>query len=75
MSHVSITGATYGVIARDGSHSRHGIPSRTHVSGSETGEAADEIEPGQVSPLVSRKCDGGERASPGLPQCIHVGEQ
>ena len=47
--------------------SRRGSPNQTHVSGGETGEAAGEIEPGWVGPLVSRKCSGSERASPGLP--------
>ena len=67
MSCVSITHATYGVVAGDGSCSGHGILTRTHVHGSETGEAAGEIEPGQAGPLVPRECGGSERASPGLP--------
>ena len=67
MSHLSITSATYGVVARDGSCSRHGSQSGTHVSGGETGKAAGEVEPGWAGPLVPRECSGGERASLGLP--------
>ena len=67
MSHVGVTGATSGVVARDESHLRHGIQARTHVSGGETGEAAGKTEPGWAGPLVPRKCGGGERASLGLP--------
>ena len=40
MSCVSITGATYGVVAGDGSCLRRVSQTRTHVSGGETGEAA-----------------------------------
>ena len=67
MSHVSITGATYGVVTRDGSHSRHGSQTRTHFGSGEAGEVAVEIEPGWSGPLVPRECCGGERASLGLP--------
>ena len=63
----NVTCATYRVITRDGSCSGHGILTQTHVHGSETGEAAGEIEPGWAGPLVPRKGSGGERASPGLP--------
>ena len=46
--------------------SRHGIPTQTHVSGSETGKVAGKIELGWVGPLVPRECSSSERASPGL---------
>ena len=75
MSHVSITGATYGVVAGDGSHLRCGSQTRTLVGGGKTREAAGKIEPGQAGPLVADECCGGERANPGLPWCIHIGEQ
>ena len=67
MSHVSITGATYGVVTRDGSCLRHGSQTRTHVGGGKTGEAAGKVEPGQAGPLVPNECCGSERASLGLP--------
>ena len=60
MSHVGITGATYGVVAGDGSHLRHGVQTRTHVDGGKTGEAAGKTEPGRAGPLVPRKCGSGE---------------
>ena len=53
--------------ARDGSHSRCRILTQNHVSGSETGEAAGEIEPGWVGPMVPRKCCSSKRTSFGLP--------
>ena len=59
-------GAAYRVVTRDGSCSRHGIPTRTHVSSSETGNIAGKLNLGQVGPLVPRGCGSGERASPGL---------
>ena len=43
----------------------HGISTQIRVSGGKTGEAAGEIEPGWVGPLVPRKCSGGKRVSPG----------
>ena len=43
MSHVGITSATYRVVARDGSHFRHGSQTRTHVSGGETGELLEKL--------------------------------
>ena len=67
MSHVSITGATYRVVTRDGSHSRHRSQTRTHVGGGEAGKAAGETEPGGASPLVPEKFCGGKRFSLGLP--------
>ena len=66
MSHVGITGATYGVVAGDGSHLSRGSQTRTHVGGGETGEAAGKIEPGWAGPLVPDECCVGERASLGL---------
>ena len=67
MSHVSITSATYRVVARDGSCIRCGSQTGTHVSGGKTGEAAGETEPGWAGPLVPDKCCGSEIASLGLP--------
>ena len=52
MSHVGITGATYGVVARDGSHLRCRSQTRTHVGGGDTREAAGKIEPRWAGPLV-----------------------
>ena len=66
MSHVGITGATYGVVTGDGSHSRHGSQTRTHVCGGKAGEVAGEIEPAQAGPLVPEECCGSERARLGL---------
>ena len=75
MSHVGITGATYGVVAIDGNHSRDRSQTRNCVDGGEAGEAAGEVEPGWAGPLIPEECCGSERASLGLPQCIHIGEQ
>ena len=55
------------VVARNGSHFRHGSQTRTHVGGGKKGEAAGEIEPGWAGPLVPRECSSSERASLGLP--------
>ena len=60
MSCVGITSATYGVVTRDGSHPRCESQTRTHVSGCETREAAQKIEPGWAGPLVPDECCGGE---------------
>ena len=49
---VHITGATHRVVARDGSHTRCGILTRTHVGGSETRKVVGEIELGWVGSLV-----------------------
>ena len=65
MNCVGITSAIYAVVTRDGSRSRHGSQTRTHVSGGETGEAAGEFEPGQASPLVPKEYCSGEKASLG----------
>ena len=67
MSHVGITGATYGVVTGDGSYSRDGSQTGSHVGGGETGETAGEVEPGWAGPLVPEECRGSKRASLGLP--------
>ena len=67
MSHVSITGATNGVVARDGSCSRDRSQIGTYVGGGEAGEAAGKVEPGWADPLVPTECCSSKRASLGLP--------
>ena len=59
-SHVSMTCATYRVVTRDGSRSRHRSQTRTHVGGGETGEVAGEIEHGWAGSLVPKECCSGE---------------
>ena len=49
---VCITGAAHRVVTRDGSHSRCGTPTQTHVGGSQVGKVVGEIELRWAGPLV-----------------------